>query len=83
MKMQGHMTPNCLFMVYDQHRRCIINFKADTEPGKIVYKFLKDNPSPYPLQSPYHALQKSFLYAKTEVDGLRVYVDKFAPWQGW
>ena len=82
-KVQGNISPNCIFIMYDEFRRVDISFKADTAPGKLVFGFLQRHPIPYPQNSPYHGLQKSFLYARTEVEGIRIFFEKLAPWQQW
>lgn len=57
MKVEGNISPNCVFRMYDECRRVDISFKADTAPGKLVFDFLQRHPIPYPQNSLYHGLQ--------------------------
>lgn len=81
-KVQGGMfggsTP---LMIYDQERSFQLSVDPDTSPGLEIARYMGSHRSV--PGSPYPGSVKVFLHARTEAGGLRVFLDKLAPWQGW
>jgi len=94
-KVQGPVGPNpgCgILMIYDEKRTFTMDVDGQSGPGKRVFAFTKSlekpNASPAVLaQMGFHPELppelKCYLYARTEENGLRIFIDKLAPWQKW
>jgi hypothetical protein len=81
-KIQGGLDGNTTFMVYNEQRSFTLDAPQVGE-GLKIKKYLQQFPTPYPNLSSYHASVKCFLFARTEVGGVRLFLDKIAPWQTW
>ena len=81
-KVQGGMFGTSDFIIYEIERTLSLTIPRISEVGKIITDFVSKYPKPY-RESPHTASQKCYLSATTESGGLRVFVDKFAPWQTW
>jgi hypothetical protein len=80
-KVQGGLYGTSPLLIYDREKSFQLTIDNKTGPGLQVANFTATHRTV--PGSPYLASVKSFLYARTESKGVRVFIDKLAPWQTW
>ena len=80
-KCQGNVgkTP---ILVYNKERSFTHNIDPDSYPNEFNQIMTKAKSIHY-SESPYPGFCKFFLYACTTKQGLKLFLDKQAPWQDW
>lgn len=82
-KVQGPLDGGGNMMVYDEKRTFRLSLDLRESPGKFIANLTKKFSNPYPGNSTMTASMKAFVYARIENGGLRVFIDRLAPWQSW
>ena len=84
-KVQGPIFGGGHLLIYPEGKVFLLGGISDTkEPGRSIRRFCESlGPLPYPGQSPHPATAKVFLHAVTVTDGIKVFLDKPAPFQRW